>query len=535
MNTTAKAIQNIQEQFATIDYPGGFLDHYDQMECLASRNGLETFLVRERSSDRLCIAKCYDRSVYTGATGSDILQSLHHEGLPAFLAEFHNQSMFCVIREYVNGTPLDLYIRDHPLEQAQIIRLCIRLCDILICLHEQTPPVIHRDIKPQNIIIRNNGMPVLIDFDAARIFKSDAAADTLFLGTRAYAPPEQYGFTQTDCRADIYSFGILLRFLFTGSTQETEDCAVPAPIQKIIAKCTAFSPKERFDSAQAVQKALLAVAKHRREQRVQLLTLAITVVICLCAGFALGRYTSLFASPAIGVTFEEPLIESAVRVQLDKEEGEPITEDELKDVRALYLFGEHVAKSADALEGFPQGRKGQRGSVRSLNDLAMMPHLEELVISYQEIEDISGVSVLKHLTSVDFKHNQIADLTPLANMQLLNSVCLYETNVSDATILDTCPRLQFLELGASLVTTPMKIGGYRTLEHLSLKNMQLDTLEGMERFVRLNTLDVSGTEAPDWEALRYAPTLKTVNADETLRSQLSGALADTGITLTIEE
>ena len=96
-----------------------------------------------------------------------------------------------------------------------MIRLCAKLAEILIYLHSRTPPVIHRDIKPENVIITEEKEPVLIDFDIARTFKTAEETDTVFFGTKGYAPPEQYGFAQTDCRSDIYAFGVLLRFLLT--------------------------------------------------------------------------------------------------------------------------------------------------------------------------------------------------------------------------------------------------------------------------------------------------------------------------------
>lgn len=535
MSAVDEAIRSIEKQFAATPYPLSFLEKYDQMECLASRQGMETFLVLEKSSSRLYVAKCFDRSVYTGVYGSGILQSLRCEGLPVFVDEFQNGNIVCVIREYIEGVPLDQYVKEHSLTQEQIIRLCASLCDTLAYLHEQAPPVIHRDIKPQNIIIRESGAPVLIDFDTARFFKSDAATDTQFFGTRAYAPPEQYGFTQTDCRADIYALGMLLRFLWTGSTQESGDRAVPASVQRIIAKCTAFSPKERFSSARAVRKALLAVAENKRQRRAHRVTLMATALLFLCAGFILGKYTPLLTPAPAGVTFEEPLIESAVRAQLDRKEGETISEDELKEVRRLYLFGEHAYKSMEALNQLSYTERGKRGSVHSLNDLALMPNLEEVVLAYQELEEISGISVLKHLVMVDFRHTHLSDLSPLANMQFLDSVNVYETNVSDATVMDTCPRLRLLQLGSSLVTTPMNIGGCRTVEQLSLNYLRLNTLAGLERFSRLNRLDLVRTTSPDWQALRRVPSLKTISTDDVLKAALSDLLADSEIDIHVEE
>ena len=83
------------------------------------------------------------------------------------------------------------------------------MCDGLKELHEQK--IIHRDIKPSNMILQADGRIRLIDFDAARIFKDNKATDTELLGTKDYAPPEQYGFGQTDPRSDIYSLGVTIK------------------------------------------------------------------------------------------------------------------------------------------------------------------------------------------------------------------------------------------------------------------------------------------------------------------------------------
>lgn len=143
MNNVDEAVQTIREIFAAAQYPQVFLNAYDQMECLSSHTGLETFLVKKKEDNRLCVAKCYDRSVYASAQETEILRSLRHAGLPAFVDEFQNDQMFCIVREYIEGTPLHQYVAQNELSREQIIALCTQLCDVLIYLHEQKPPVIH--------------------------------------------------------------------------------------------------------------------------------------------------------------------------------------------------------------------------------------------------------------------------------------------------------------------------------------------------------------------------------------------------------
>ena len=228
------AVQEIENFFSKNGYPVEFLADYDQLECLASHHGRETFLVSKKETQDLCIAKCYDTSLFSEPNTESILRSLHHEGIPDYCGSYRNGSMFIIVRSYIEGTPLSDYAGDNDLSQEEIVRLCIKLADVLIYLHNQTPPVIHRDIKPENIIVTENEDVVLIDFDIARTFKTAEESDTAFFGTKGYAPPEQYGFAQTDTRSDIYSFGVLLRFLLTDSVRENHKIRLYKPLRNII-------------------------------------------------------------------------------------------------------------------------------------------------------------------------------------------------------------------------------------------------------------------------------------------------------------
>ncbi len=282
MSDMKTAVSEIETAFDIVRYPLEFLEEYDQLECLAASHGIETFLVKQKGSEKLFVAKCYDKTVYSLIHESNILKSLNHEGLPAFADEFQNVSVVCIVREYIEGTPLNKYIAENTLTNSEIVKIGSKLCNILLYLHSQQPPVIHRDIKPQNIIIKENGQVVLIDFDIARVYNSTQDSDTQFFGTREYAPPEQYGFSQTDSRTDIYSFGIVLRYMLTGGGQEYPKVRIYKPLAKIIKKCTAFSPKERFSSAATVKKALQMANPRVQVTRKVLIGAAVTAVLALC-------------------------------------------------------------------------------------------------------------------------------------------------------------------------------------------------------------------------------------------------------------
>lgn len=534
MNRMEDELEELKRSFQENRYPAGFLQKYDQLECLANGHGTETFLVLKKNDGSLYIAKCYDKAVYSSVSENGILTRLSHSGLPAYSETFESDRVCVTVREYVEGTPLDRYAAENKVSQRQAVSFCIQLCEILTYLHRREKPVIHRDIKPQNIIVRGDGSIVLIDFDIARQYRRDAESDTQFFGTRVYAPPEQYGFAQTDCRADIYSLGVLLRFLLTGSEKECPDVSLPGPMKRIIRRCTAFSPKDRFTNAVAVKKALLKADDQYRRRVAARIALAATAVTFLCGGFVIGRYTKVFTLPdsSGAVVFQEPLIEAAARAQLGKEAGEPLLAEELESVRALYLFGTEVSATRATFEkGLAEVGRYTRGGVRTLDDLAWMPNIEELQISYQTLEDASGVAALKNPVSVILMYTRVKDISALSGKQSLISLNLYGTDVSDVTCLDSCERLEYLELGRTLVSSLDHMGGGESVTQLSLTGLKLDSLSGIERYPYLKTLNLSDAGVGSLEALKNLSELKEIQANGELYEKLTEMFDGTNVSI----
>ena len=112
---------------------------------------------------------------------------------------------------------------------------------------------VHRDVKPENVILRGSDA-VLIDFDAARIYKVASESDTQVLGTTGFAAPEQYGIFQSDERADIFSLGVLLNIMLTGKHPSREMAA--GKMGRIVRKCTMTAPEQRYQSARALMEVL---------------------------------------------------------------------------------------------------------------------------------------------------------------------------------------------------------------------------------------------------------------------------------------
>ena len=178
-------------------YPPDFLARYEILEGLSVKPECETVYVKDRQSGKFAVAKCYmDKSLLSREDEGRILSSLRHDGLPCFLGEYESDTVLCVVREYVPGVTLAELLEEAPLSEPEAMTVLLQLCDILSYLHSQSPPVIHRDLKPQNIILTDDGKVKLIDFGISRVYDAAAKKDTVFYGTQEFAPPEQYGFSQ---------------------------------------------------------------------------------------------------------------------------------------------------------------------------------------------------------------------------------------------------------------------------------------------------------------------------------------------------
>lgn len=179
------------------------------------------------------------------------LLSVSCPNLPKIMEAAEQDGMVAVLEEYIQGDSLAFLLAGACLTPAEARKITFQLCNALWVLHSLG--AVHRDIKPENVIVRGSEA-VLIDFDASRIFKSGTNQDTQILGTTGYAAPEQYGITQTDERADIYSLGVLLNIMLTGKHPSKE--LASGRLGRIVQKCTMVNPKKRYKSVLYLMEAL---------------------------------------------------------------------------------------------------------------------------------------------------------------------------------------------------------------------------------------------------------------------------------------
>ena len=517
-------------------YPASFFTDYEAISCLAASESTETLLVREKKTDELRLAKCYlGESMSSGATEATLLKKLHDPGIPQFIAEYQNDQMFCVVREYIEGLPLNEYVVEKHPSPEQSVAIASQICDILAYLHRQSPPIIHRDIKPQNIILDANEKAWLIDFGISREFDATASKDTTCFGTVDFAPPEQYGFSQTDNRADIFSLGVLIGWMLTGESKPRKALSKlkSTRIKKVVKTCTELAPDRRYASADRVKKALQRANGHMQRRFLSIACWLLASIACLCAGFAIGRYTSY--TPALltssSVHFNEPLIEQAVRLSLQKTNGEPVSKDDLLSVTELYIFGDQAVRNAEAyyeVQSHMVLNDGtvKNGGIRSLEDCKQLKNLSLVHIALQDVSDLSPLAQLGSLETIDLNHNPVEDVSPLSTLISLRELCLFGSRVSDFSALSTCPLLSYIDAGKTRVTSLQAFSGISGLTQLSIRITSLKSLDGIESLSGLEQISLGAVQSHDLTALKSLPLLKKVSLGEDLRSDAARDLAD---------
>ncbi|MCR5686207.1 MAG: protein kinase [Lachnospiraceae bacterium] len=256
------------------------LSCYQEIDCLDERR--KVLLVHDPESGKVFVEKIldtYDISVYRKLMDHPV------SGMPRIIKLFEGERHLVIIEEYISGVTLEDMIgqaagRNVPVfDENTAVGIMCGLCDIVSSLHAMDPPIIHRDIKPSNIIIDFDGkgrknseedrdgaglVVYLLDMDAAKFFKEHENRDTVLLGTREYAAPEQYGFGASSVRTDIYALGVLFDELLTGrqpgNDAGTKSGAGCGKYAGIVEKCTMIDPGDRYASVEELKAEVERVA-----------------------------------------------------------------------------------------------------------------------------------------------------------------------------------------------------------------------------------------------------------------------------------
>lgn len=291
---------------------GSVIDHTYQLVDYINRGGMSVvyLAVNVRLGNRWAVKEItkteekYNR-LYIDALirEANIMKDFDYPAFPRIVDIIEDDTALYLVMDYIEGKTLEeILFQEGPQPEERVIDWGIQLCGALAYLHNRTSPIIYRDMKPSNVILKADGSLRVIDFGVARVYNPEKEHDTVMLGTKGFAPPEQY-IGQTDERSDIYALGATMRCLLTGITPYSNEYidypAVYAGVslsQKmifILNKCTSMNPDERFQTCEDLCDALLDKKKWRpskaaKKSKAGTVILIVLVVALLIGGAALA-------------------------------------------------------------------------------------------------------------------------------------------------------------------------------------------------------------------------------------------------------
>lgn len=289
---------------------GEIIDGKYEVLTIIGKGGMsQVFLARDRRLNKQWAVKeiqkrATDRNndvvVQSAIAEANMIKQLDHPSIVRIVDIIETDEVIYIIEDFIEGETLESLLNDNGAQpQELVIEWAKQICAALEYLHTRKPPIIYRDMKPANVMLKPDGNIKIIDFGIAREYKEQSLSDTVSLGTRGYAAPEQFGGRgQTDPRTDVYCLGVTMYHLVTGHSPcdppyeiypiREWNPALDPGLEAIILKCTQLNPEDRYQSCAELLYALQhyqenGAAYHAR-QRLKLNSFIATA--CACAVFA---------------------------------------------------------------------------------------------------------------------------------------------------------------------------------------------------------------------------------------------------------
>ena len=268
-----------------------------RIEKLIGRGGMSrVYLARDERLNKKWVVKEIRRSrngqensflLDAALSEADIIRSLDHPAVVRIVDIVQDRSAIYIVEDYVEGISLKEYAdRGGHVDEKRLKNWAVQMCRVLIYLHSRRPPVIFRDLKPENVILTSSWHLKLVDFGIARRYQPEKTRDTVYLGTELFAAPEQYeeNGLQTDMRTDIFGLGRTLEYLAGYSD------GVSRRFQAIIRRCVRPDPGERYQDAGELLDELEHYEAHEKRQRsirTRQILLGITAGVLLLTGISM--------------------------------------------------------------------------------------------------------------------------------------------------------------------------------------------------------------------------------------------------------
>lgn len=263
----------------------------------------------------------------------ETLKRLKHPNLPSIIDVIEDEDSFIIVMDYIEGRSLDKILAENGAQpEAYVVEWAKQLCDVLGYLHSRTPPIIYRDMKPANVMLKPDGNIMVIDFGTAKNYEIDLG-ETTGIGTIGYAAPEQYigsGLGRTDARTDIYCLGMTMYHLLTNNDpckNLIQDKSVRAinpglshSIDAIIQKCTQYNPADRYQSCAELMYDLENYEHlepiYKKKQKRKIGAFVAVLVLAVLMAFS-GVTVNIYAANKATDTYENMLYEASKTTDYD--------------------------------------------------------------------------------------------------------------------------------------------------------------------------------------------------------------------------
>lgn len=238
---------------------------------LAKLDGQKLVVVKEAVVPANADQDSKDKALEMFNKEAKFLVTLDHPRIAHVLDHFMDNGRNYLLLEYIDGKDLRTYVKENgPVPEQVVARWTVQIAELLSYLHEQDPPIIHRDLTPDNLVLAKDGSVSLIDFGAANAFMGTATGT--LVGKQSYISPEQFR-GKAIPESDLYSLGCTLHYLLTGKDPEALDVSHPATtkdsvtkaMDEFVAALTQQEAEDRLKPAKQVlesAKSLIVIKKH---------------------------------------------------------------------------------------------------------------------------------------------------------------------------------------------------------------------------------------------------------------------------------
>lgn len=421
---------------------------------------------------------------------ANLMKRLDHPALPRIVDIIDNGLTIYIVMDYIEGESLDKILKaEGPQDENVVIEWAKQIADALRYLHSQKPPIIYRDMKPANVMLKPEGNIKIIDFGIAREYKETSLADTTVLGTKGYAPPEQYS-GQTDARSDIFALGMTMHHLLSGMDPRKGKGYTPVRqwnpkvsegVERIIDKCVEPAPEKRYQNCTSLIYDLehpdLITKGYKRRQKRKLAAFIASIVLCFVfAGCGIffnnaknksneSDYQLKLSSADVAEYYEAIDIYPG-RVFSESDNAEGVNKDAYNQIVLYYknhgATEEEIFKIANAVD-------------KNADDLNLEnPMTAELYYSIGKLmfSEMEGSIKSRAAYAKDYFEKAAESTADFDKKQIANcyySICRFMTNQSKTTEhsysdYDTL----FIEMNAAIQTIEKSVDGDANYDKISL-------------------------------------------------------------------